>query len=172
MSKILITFYSKTGNTKKIAESIYTMLEGEKAIKPVDEVQEHEIDKFNLIFIGFPVHSHSVPFKIENFIKKIPQAIKIAFFSTHGSLTGSRLSREAIEYATVLALKSQVLGTFSCRGKVSLPALEVLSKSPEHKAWAEMAVSARIHPDEDDLEDARTFARWIQTLYASQSLIR
>ena len=162
MSKILVTYFSQTGNTKKIAESIYESLEGDKTIKPVDEVQN--IQDYSLLFIGFPVHSHGVPFKIENLLKKIPKGKKIALFSTHGSLSGGRLSREAIEHAATIAAKAKILGTFSCRGKVSTAALEILSKSPEHKAWADMAVSARTHPDEGDVEDAKSFARWIMAL--------
>jgi hypothetical protein len=45
-----------------------------------------------------------------------------------------------------------------------MKAMEVLSKSPEHKAWAEMAPSSQTHPDEGDLEDARSFAKRIITL--------
>ncbi|UCE21555.1 MAG: hypothetical protein JSV46_04885, partial [Candidatus Aminicenantes bacterium] len=52
-----------------------------------------------------------------------------------------------------------ILGIFSCRGRVSSKAQEVLSKSPEHTLWAEMSVSAQTHPNEADLEDAKTFAR-------------
>lgn len=162
MSKILVTYISWTGNTKKVAEAILDALEGEKTIKTLDETQK--LDEYELIFIGFPVHSHSVPFKIEELIKSIPPGKKIALFSTHGSLTGSRLSREALEHATILASNSKLLGTFTCRGKVSLQAMEVLSESPEHKAWVEMAASAQTHPDKNDLEDARSFAKWIMTL--------
>lgn len=162
MSKKLVTYISWTGNTKKVAETILDALEGEKTIKTYDEIQN--LDDYELIFIGFPVHSHSVPFKTEELLKSIPPGKKIALFSTHGSLTGSRLSREALEHATILASSSKLLGTFSCRGKVSLRAMEVLSKSPEHKAWVEMAASAQTHPDENDLEDARSFAKWIITL--------
>jgi hypothetical protein len=128
----------------------------------MDEVQY--LDEYELIFIGFPVHSHSVPFKTEEFIKKIPSGKKVALFSTHGSLTGSRLSREALEHASILASSAKILGTFTCRGKVSLQAMEVLSKSPEHKGWVEMAASAQTHPDENDLKDASAFAKWIMTL--------
>jgi len=39
-------------------------------------------------------------------------------------------------------------------------------RSPEHKLWAEMAVSANSHPDESDLADARDFATRILTLAA------
>lgn len=162
MSKILVTYISWTGNTKKVADAIFETLGGDKTIKTLDEAQN--FDEYDLIFIGFPVHSHSVPFKTEELIKRIPPGKKIALFSTHGSLTGSRLSREALEHASILATSSKILGTFTCRGKVSLQALEVLSKSPEHKAWVEMAASAQTHPDENDLEDARSFVKWITTL--------
>jgi flavodoxin I len=164
MAKTLVTYFSETGNTKKIAEAIHDSLQGEKVIKPVDEAQE--LDEYSLIFIGFPIHSHGVPLKIERLLQRIPSGKKIALFSTHGSITGSRLSREAIEHAVVTASKAKVLGTFSCRGKVSAHALEVLSKSPEHKAWSEMAASAQTHPDDGDMEEARTFARWMMTLRA------
>jgi flavodoxin len=162
MSKILVTYYSLTGNTKKVAEAIFNALDGDKTIKTIDEAQN--LDDYEPIFIGFPVHSHSVPFKTEELIRRIPAGKKIALFSTHGSLTGSRLSREALEHASTLASSSKILGTFTCRGKVSLQAMEKLSKSPEHKAWVEMAASAQTHPDENDLEDARSFSKWIMTL--------
>ena len=166
MSKILVTYFSLTGNTKKVAEVIFEELDGEKTIGKVDEIQD--LDEYDLLFIGFPVHSHGVPFKVEELLKKIPPGKKIALFSTHGSLTGSRLSREALEHSTTLVSKAKILGTFSCRGKVSMQAMEVLSKSPEHKAWAEMATSAQTHPDENDLEDAKSFANWIKTLSLQQ----
>jgi flavodoxin len=162
--KTLVTYFSITGNTKKVAEAIYETLEGDREIKTIDECSE--LNDYNLVFIGFPVHSHSVPNKVEPFLKNIAQGKKIALFSTHGSLTGSQLSREALEYAVVLTSKAKVLGSFSCRGEVSPEALELLMKSPEHIAWAEMSPSARNHPDQNDLEDAQAFARWVVTLYS------
>lgn len=168
MSKTLITYFSKTGNTKIIAEAIFETVDGEKVIKPIKELLDNDLERYSLIFIGFPIHSHSVPFPIEAVLKNIPSNKKTAFFSTHGSLTGSRLAREALEYATVITSKAKLLGTFTCRGKVSPEALEVLEKSPEHKAWVEMAASADTHPDENDLEDAASFASWIMILAAQE----
>ena len=161
MHKTLVTYFTRTGNTKKVAESIFAALEGDKALKPMDEVQS--LDEYNLVFIGFPIHSHSVPYKVEIFLKKIPADKKIALFCTHGSLPGHRLSREGLEYAIVLASKAKILGTYTCRGKVSYEALEALSKSPEHLEWAEMAASAGTHPNETDLAEAQVFARQVKT---------
>jgi flavodoxin len=164
MAKTLVTYFSLTGNTKRVAEAIFEEIPGDKVIKPIGEVED--LGPFPNIFIGFPVHTHSVPYQVEVFLKKIPAGKKIALFSTHGSVTGSRLSREALEHASVLVSKAKIVGTFSCRGKVSLKALEALIKSPEHEAWADMAASAAAHPDEHDLAEARAFARWAVTLFA------
>ncbi|MDD8015007.1 MAG: flavodoxin family protein [Acidobacteriota bacterium] len=162
MDNILVTYFSRTGNTKLIAEAIFEAVKGPKDIKPMSEVAD--LAAYDLVFIGFPVQTHSVPFPVETFLKAIPAQKKIALFSTHGSLSGSRLSREALEHATVLASKAKIIGTFSCRGKISLAALQALNKFPEHEVWTDMAASAATHPDAHDLEDARTFARWMATL--------
>ena len=164
MSKILVTYFSRTGNTKRIAEAIHEEISGDKTLLPMDQVAD--FSPYGLIFVGFPVQSHSVPYKAEEFLKKIPAGKKVALFSTHGSLAGMNLSREAIEYASVLIAKAKLLGTFTCRGKVSLQALEVLNKSPEHEAWADMAASAATHPDAHDIADAKAFAKWVMTLSA------
>jgi flavodoxin len=164
MAKTLVTYYSLTGNTKLVAEAIFGALPDDKTIKPMAEAGD--LEPYALIFAGFPVQTHSVPYPAEVFLRSIPPGKKIALFSTHGSVTGSRLSREALEHASVLLAGAKIIGTFSCRGKVSMKALEVLMQSPEHEAWADMAASAATHPDGSDLEDARSFARWIATLGA------
>ena len=164
MAKTLVTYYSLTGNTKLVAEAIFGALSADKTIKPMAEAGD--LAPYTLIFAGFPVQTHSLPYPAEVFLKSIPEGKRIALFSTHGSVTGSQLSREALEYASVLVARAKLIGTFSCRGKVSMKALEVLMQSPEHGAWGDMAASASTHPDESDLEDARSFARWIATLGA------
>ena len=160
MPKALVAYYTQTGNTLEVAESIYEALPGKKEINSLTKIGS--LEGYDLIFIGFPIHNHSVPKEVQDFLKRVPKNKRIALFSTHGALTGSRLSREALEHATVLASGGHLLGTFACRGRVPYSVLEVLMKKPEHKAWAEMAASARIHPDAGDLEQARVFAKWIR----------
>ena len=164
MARTLVTYFTLTGNTKLVAEAIYEALPGDKEIRPMAEAGD--LSPFELIFAGFPVQSHSVPYRAELFLKSIPAGKKVALFSTHGSVTGSRLSKEALEHASILISTARLLGTYSCRGKVSMQALEVLMRSPEHEAWADMAASASTHPDAHDLEEARDFAGRIVTLGA------
>jgi flavodoxin len=161
MHKTLVTYFSLTGNTQKVAEAIFEALDGDKILKPMNDVAD--FDEYSLVFIGFPVQSHSVPYNVEEFLKRVPAGKMIALFTTHGALSGHRLAREAIEYAVILASRAKVLGTFSSRGKLSMQALDVLGKSPEHLEWTEMAASAHSHPNETDLVEAKVFARFIKT---------
>jgi flavodoxin len=155
--KILVTYFSRTGNTEKLSKAIYEGIdEPAKEIKPVHETVD--LSGFDLIFCGFPVQASSVPSQAADLLKKIPSGCKTAIFATHGSLRGGRLAVTAFDYAVSL-VKGKVIGTFGCRGKVADAVLEELSRSPEHKAWVEEAQSAADHPDAADLEDGRNFAR-------------
>ncbi len=157
MNKTLVAYFTRTGNTRRIAEAIFEAIESEKEILTLDKVDH--LSPYDLVFIGFPVQMHSVPLPVEDFLKRLPAGKKIALFCTHGSLAGHRLSREALEYAAILASRAKILGMFSSRGKLSVQALDALHRSPEHQEWVEMAASAGGHPNAVDLEEARVFAR-------------
>ena len=155
--KVLVAYYSETGNTEKIARAIYENIEKvDKQLLPIQEIAD--VEEYDLIFCGFPVQASSVPAKFELFLKKLPKEKKVAFFATHGSLRDGQLALTAFEYAASL-VAAQVIGTFGCRGEVKPGLLEALMSKPEHKAWAEEAQSAATHPDEADLEDGKQFAK-------------
>jgi flavodoxin len=154
--KALVTYYTQTGNTEKVARAIFEALPVDKKLIPVQDIQKAE--GYDIVFCGFPVQIHSVPEKAQSFIKGLGENQKVAFFSTHGSLRGGQLSKQAFEYAMGLASKANVIGHFECRGKADPQIIEFLMKTPESRAWAEEAQSADGHPDAADLADAREFA--------------
>jgi len=154
--KILVVYYSETGNTEKIAFAIYDAIRADKEIIKVQDLDHAE--GYDLIFFGFPVKEHSVPPEAVAGLKKIPEGQKLAFFSTHGSMRGGIKARQAFEHALGVAAKAKVLGHFGCQGKVSSSLLESLQDKVHHKAWADEAASAFGHPDENDIEDAKRFA--------------
>jgi flavodoxin len=157
--KALVTYYSQTGNTEKLARSIYEAIHVEKELIPIQEVRSFE--GYDIIFVGFPVQAHSVPAKALPFFKNLPAGQKIALFCTHGSLRGGQLPRQAIEHAIGLASRAKILGTFGVRGKVDEKLIDALMKQAAHQAWAEEAQGAHSHPNESDLADGKTFAREI-----------
>lgn len=167
MRKILVAYYTRTGNTQMVAEAIHRTLGGEAACLPLEKVESP--GDFRLIFVGFPVHAHSVPFPVEHFLKSLPAGKPIALFSTHGAVREHRMAKEALEYAAVLTSHCRLLGTFHCRGKLSMHALEAFAQSPEHREWSEMAPSAASHPDTHDLAEAALFAGHMKALAGGTS---
>jgi flavodoxin I len=158
--KVLVTYYSETKNTEKLAKGIYDgIVFVEKRIAPVKSAGD--ITDEDLFFVGFPVQAHSVPPGVEEFLRKIPENKKIALFATHGSLRGGALAVQAFYDALGLSQKKIVLGTFGCRGEVKRALLEKLMKMPEDRYWAMEAQSAAGHPDQADIEEARQWARWM-----------
>ncbi len=157
--KILVAYYSRTGNTKKIAESIYQALEGERAdIRPMGEIVS--VDDYSLIFCGFPVEAHSVPLPAQSFLKSIGKEKKVALFSTHGSVKGGQMPREAIKSAAGI-VQAEIIGSFTCKGEVGRDVIDQMMKSAQHCAWAREAESAKSHPDSADRDDAAFFAKSI-----------
>ncbi len=152
----LVTYYSETGNTEKLARAIYEAIHVKKEIKSIKDVQS--IQEYEIIFCGFPVHTHSVPGKALPFFKLLSKGQKIAFFSTHGAYRGGQMAKQAFEQAIGLASKAIVLGHFGCQGKVDNKIIDMMMKQPANKSWAEEALSAEGHPDQIDLDDARKFA--------------
>ena len=160
--KVLVAYYSDTGNTQKVADAIYDAVgESEKEICLSKEASN--LSDYDLIFCGFPVQSMGLPGKMEEFVKGIPEGKKVAFFATHGSLRGGALAITAFFAALSLSKNLKVMGTFGCRGVVKQAIVDALLKKAEHRGWALEAQSAVGHPDEADLEDAKAFAMTIVT---------
>ncbi|MCG6881622.1 MAG: flavodoxin family protein [Deltaproteobacteria bacterium] len=160
--KVLVAYYSDTGNTKKVAEAIYDAIsESEKEISLATEASD--LSDYDLIFCGFPVQSMGLPGKMESFVKTLPEGKKVAFFATHGSLRGGELAITAFYSALGLAKNLNVMGTFGCRGAVKPNIIEAFLKKVEFRGWALEAQSAAGHPDEADLDDAKAFAEAMMT---------
>ena len=71
MKKVLVAYYSETGNTEQVARAIYDALSGvEKQIASLAD--EPDPTGFDLIFVGFPVIASTAPGKAEMFLKKLP----------------------------------------------------------------------------------------------------
>jgi flavodoxin len=164
---ILVAYYSETGNTRKVAETIFAAIrQSRKKLLPIDQAEE--LDSYDLVFCGFPVQHHSVPAKMVHFLEKLPKERKLAIFATHGSLKGGEKAVSAFYAALSLAKGQTVLGTFGCRGQVKFQLLDEWMESPQHMAWAIEAQSANGHPDTADLEEASTFAETM--MYAAEHI--
>ena len=133
--KTLVTYSTKTGNTKKVAESIAKAIENAE-IKDIAEVSNLD---YNLIIVGTWIDKGTADAKALNFIKTIKNK-NTAFFFTLGAYPDSQHALDCVENITKLFTENsnKVLGHFLCQGI---------------KRWAD----ASLHPDESDLNNAYTY---------------
>lgn len=159
--KTLVTYSTKTGNTKKVAESIAKAIENAE-IKDIAEVSNLDYD---LIIVGTWIDKGTADAKALNFIKTIKNK-NTAFFFTLGAYPDSQHALDCVENITKLFTENdnKVLGHFLCQGAIDPKLIEMMQTKfgPEHphgpnperiKRWAD----ASLHPDETDLSNAYTY---------------
>lgn len=160
--KILVTYLTKTNNTKKIAEAIYEEIELKKEIKKMEELDN--LNGYELVFFGFPIENYGPNQEVRDFLKKNSANKKIALFITHGSPEFSDFLAPWLEESkNCLDSSTELLGLFNCQGDVAQYVIDHLSKSdnPTLRYFAQESSKTRGQPDETRINSAKDFAREI-----------
>ena len=156
---VLVAYMSSTGNTKKVAEAIYSQIDCEKEIKPIKEVQD--IGVYDLAFLGFPTHAQGPDKKVKEIMARhCTNGRKVALFVTHGAPENSPEVPEWMAGFKQAAAGANIVGFFDCQGEMSKGVKLFLRISPNKKfrSWAKMD-NSKGQPDQTRLENARAFAR-------------
>lgn len=98
--KIIILYFSGTGNTKFIGEKIYESLLAknyEVAIHSVETFTKEKLDSYDLLIFGYPVYGYAMPPFLKNYLKKLnlPQSKGVITYSTAGYNGGNALRKSA-----------------------------------------------------------------------------
>ena len=107
--KALVIYDSVYGNTEKIAQSIGEAIGGQ--LDHVDDVNLADINGFDLIIVGSPVHGgQSLP-EIQDFLDSLPalKGIKVAAFDTRLDNLAKIFGHAAPKIAQSLADKGGIL---------------------------------------------------------------
>ncbi len=177
--KILVTYYSETGNTKKIAEAIHeiALQNHDSILKNFKELSVDELENYDLVFLGSACHHANLAPPVLRFVEKIPVSpkLKLAGFVTHSTYPpeGSDRHAELFEqwaskcsktYKTLQNEKNiDYKGYFRCMGVPSKPIEGFIHAQiiTEDEEWAEYIAEVVKHPDETDIENAKKFAQEI-----------
>ena len=165
--KLLVTYYSRTGNTRKVAEAIYAALPGEKSIAPIDQISS--VQDFTLVFLGFPIQQFGVPRPVQSFIKNYLSGMPVALFVTHAIITESTdliqrtMLEKELEKCRAACIQTDFRGMFHCQGELSEQmAREMINTGiPMLAGFAQMRSLTTGHPDQQELMKAASFAREI-----------
>ncbi len=157
--KTLVTYFTQTGTTQKVAESIFEAVDGDKEIKHMDEVDS--LGAYDLTFVGFPMHAGGAAQAAKDFLAGKAQGQRVALFVLHASFDDGPGVAEAIEKCREAAAGTELAGLFHCRGELSEQIAEFMINSgrPELAEWGKRRSETVGFPDEKCLEGARAFAR-------------
>ena len=126
--KIAIRYYTKTGNTKKLAEAIGSAINVEA--KTIDEPLTEDVD---LLFLGSAVYAAGIDKRVKEFIESINMNVgEVVNFSSAALIESTyKQVKKQVEAKGLKMSENE----FHCRG-----AFEFVHRS---------------HPDETDLKNAQ-----------------
>src|SRR3972149_12158190 len=145
MSKVLVLYYSRSGNTEKMANAI---AEGARNVANTEVAVEYHVDaddlnRFDAIIIGVPTYHHEVPMDVK------------------------RLFEEAAEKGISLKGKAgAAFGSYGWSGEAAKLVLEIMKNRFEMRV-TEPPLLVKYTPDEFSLNVCRTLGKRI-----SESLIQ
>ena len=162
--KILITYFSNTGNTEKIAKSIKEGLTGHDVnLVPAKEMDASLLNSFDLVILGSGIYAGKIDRSIFNLVKnaeELPSAF--AYFCTHASL--EFYQKPYFKITKMLAEQGiKVIGEFDCVGdNIGIPIetrMGMFSKLPDEKKKQAMLDMEKIkgRPNKEDLARAKAF---------------
>ncbi len=160
--KVLVTWSSKTGNTKSVGESLAAVCPADTTLCPIAEAPAGGGD-YDLVVLGYWVDKGMPNKECRDYLKGI-SGKKIAFFGTLGAYPDSQHAKDCMAKAAELAESNEVCGSFICQGKVDPVLLEKMAKMPDNRHPMTEERKARIeeakkHPNEQDFDNARA---WLQ----------
>ena len=146
--KVLIIYFSQTGNTEKIAENIKTgILKSDNIcdITQIKKVDANILENYDLIGIGTPTFFYREPKNVMNFIQGLKETKRkhCFIFCTHGSLIGNTfyyMNQELSKKGFI------VIGSFDSYGYSSLQ----FYPEPMHTEG---------HPDAIEFREAEEFGQ-------------
>jgi len=137
MSKILVLYYSRTGNTEKMAKAT---AEGAKNAGNVEvelnyHVDSEELGKFDAVFVGAPTYHHDMPIDV----KKLFEEAAGKGINLKGKIAAA-------------------FGSYGWSGEAPKLVLEIMKNKFEMQV-AEPPLLAKYAPDQNTLDKCRNLGK-------------
>ncbi len=116
--KVLILYYSETGNTEKVAQAVAEALKLRAEVSACRvEKAPRELRDYELIFLGTPVHKFGPAKPVKEFLERLPanlEGLSFALFCTY-SMAGADKTLDFME-KQLADRGAKILGKFAVFG--------------------------------------------------------
>ncbi|MGB3209506.1 MAG: flavodoxin family protein [Desulforhopalus sp.] len=166
--KVLITFFSQSGNTEKIAKAIWeeASLAHEADCKKLEDITPSDVVGYDVIFIGSPLHSGSLAAPVKEClgVLQATSGQKMAGFITHFAPAYPNQDMDGFAEPIKAACKAkgiEYVGCYDCQGALAKGMHEPVQKKLglSDEAWQGMVDQMTGHPNEEDVANAKACAR-------------
>lgn len=166
--KVLVTYFSQSGNTEKIAKAICE--EAAKAsdadLKKLEELTPDMVAEYDCIFMGSPLHSGSLAAPVKEClgVLKATSGQQMAGFITHMAPAYPDQDMDAFAEPMKAACKEKGIefkGCFDCQGFLgeAMHALVQKKLNMDDDQWAEMIKQMTGRPNQEDVDKAKAFVK-------------
>jgi flavorubredoxin len=144
MPKVLVLYYSRTGNTEKMAKAV---AEGAKTVRDVSVelnyfVEADDLAGFDAIFIGTPTYHHDMPIDVKMLFEEA-----------------------AVKNVSLKGKAGAVFGSYGWSGEAPKLVIEIMQKKFEMDVQG-VPLLAKYAPDQGTLEQCKALGKKV-----SESLI-
>ncbi|MFV0342521.1 MAG: flavodoxin family protein [Anaerocolumna sp.] len=154
--RVLVTYSSLTGNTKKLAEGIFEGLNiEEKEICSIKEIKN--LDAYDTILVGYWVDKGGPNEEAKKFLERLENK-NIGLFATLGFWSDTEHGwNSLINGENIVREKNKVIGKYVCQGKLSDKIIAMFEKLPADNPHAitdekrRRYEIAKNHPSEADI---------------------
>lgn len=182
MNKTAVIYSSLTGNTKEVAEAIYSQLSEPCSIYALKESPTIDLDQYAHIILGFWVDKSTADPLAAEFISKIHHK-NIALFATVGAPPTMPVpADDCTDYgekclsnaAALLNKNCKLVHRFICQGRISAQMTAAFRQFPvghPHCLTPERSArhqASQSHPDNSDLAAAKQFAIETAKLFTNE----
>jgi len=166
--KVLVSYFSQSGNTEKIAKGIWEEASqaNEADLKKLEDVGAEDFAGYDFIFIGSPLHSANLAAPVKEFLtnSQAGSSQKMAGFITHFAAAYPNQDMDGFTEPIQAVCKEKKIiykGCFDCQGALTESLHEVVKKklNLSDEAWEDMLKQMTGHPNEEDVAKAKAFAR-------------
>jgi len=166
--KVLVTYFSQSGNTEKIAKAICeaAAYANESEMKKLEDITPDDVVEYDFIFIGAPLHSGSLAAPVKEClgVLKASSGQKMAGFITHFAPAYPEQDMDGFTEPIKTACKEKGIeykGCFDCQGFLTESLHEMVQKKMNltDEQWADMVQQMTGRPNEEDEGKAKAFAK-------------
>ena len=166
--KIGIIYYSRTGNTKKLAEIASDLLKGlqnEITLMPIEAYNPQNGQQFELLIIGSYCDSNNYPKKVRELFTSLKKNTHLASFVTHSTHSTGPYYRDwaagSETFFDTFCRENDMLnkGYFHCQAKPSM-AISLFIRSAiikDNDQWKEYKADMNNHPNEQEIAAFKDF---------------